>query len=86
MTSNKEMNNMSERKKRVIKVDDLFIEAENVVINQRPRGWEEDRHEDRVDPFFGPRRRREHNEERESSSSREHRDESSDRRGGFRWF
>ncbi|KHE72056.1 hypothetical protein [Halobacillus sp. BBL2006] len=76
---------MSEKKKRVIKVDDLFIEAENVVINQRHRGWEENRHDDRVDPFFGPRRRREQNEERESSS-KEHRDESSDRRGGFRWF
>ncbi|ARI78000.1 hypothetical protein [Halobacillus mangrovi] len=78
---------MSE-KRRVIKVDDLFIEAENVVIQPR-RDDRHDRHRDnRFDPFFGGRRRRKDDDrdrDRESSS-RDHRDESSDRRGGFRWF
>ncbi|MGI8314410.1 hypothetical protein [Halobacillus mangrovi] len=79
---------MSE-KKRVIKVDDLFIEAENVVIQPR-RDDRHDRHRDnRFDPFFGGRRRGKDDvrgERDRESSSRDHRDESSDRRGGFRWF
>ncbi|WP_226577008.1 hypothetical protein [Halobacillus litoralis] len=76
---------MSERKK-VIRVKDLVIQADNVIIEPQRRNRHEDR-EDWVDPFFGPRRRVEAAEESSSSSSsRHHKDESSDRREGFRWF
>ncbi|TGB05199.1 hypothetical protein [Halobacillus salinus] len=72
---------MSEKKK-VIRVNDLVIEAENVFIEPQHRKHEKDDHrgDDRVDPFFGRRGRQDSDE----SSSKEHSDESSDRRGF--WF
>ncbi|MCA0983783.1 hypothetical protein LCL89_06895 [Halobacillus yeomjeoni] len=83
---------MSERK-RVIRVNDLFIEADNVFIEPRRRG--RDDRDSRVDPFFGGLRHRrdddvagaEESSSSSSSSSRgRHGDESSDRRRGFSWF
>lgn len=71
---------MSE-KKRVIRVNDLVIEAENVIIEPQRPHHDKENQDERVDPFFGRRVR----EEAEESSSREHSEEESSDRRGF-WF
>ncbi|MCA0969565.1 hypothetical protein LCM20_03035 [Halobacillus litoralis] len=71
---------MSEKKK-VIRVKDLVIEAENVFIEPvNDRHHKDHRRDERVDPFFG--RRGQQNEE---SSSKERSDDESSGRKGF-WF
>ncbi|MEQ6388301.1 hypothetical protein RZN22_03115 [Bacillaceae bacterium S4-13-58] len=73
---------MSE-KKRVIKVKDLYVEAENVHFVQPERRRP-------VDPFFGrPRRVESPNQERESevkSPSGEEGESSDERRRPFSWI
>ncbi|QST00846.1 hypothetical protein IMZ31_04535 [Pontibacillus sp. ALD_SL1] len=85
---------MSEKRKKVIHVDEVIIKAENVVIEpQRPH--RRDRNdEDRFDPFFGPRRAQveseteeEHVElEEEVEEVHEEGEEGEDRRPPFSWI
>ncbi|ASF38831.1 MULTISPECIES: hypothetical protein [Halobacillus] len=70
---------MSEKKK-VIRVKDLVIEAENVFIE--PQRKEHHDRKDRVDPFFGGRRRKDD----VAGESKDRHDESSSSRGGFSWI
>ncbi|SFF73555.1 hypothetical protein SAMN05216353_10779 [Halobacillus alkaliphilus] len=76
---------MSEKKK-VIRVKDLVIEAENVFIEpQRKEHHDRKDHHgrnDRVDPFFGGRRRK----DEVAGESKDRHDESSSSRGGFSWI
>ncbi|WP_070119720.1 hypothetical protein [Bacillus marinisedimentorum] len=63
---------MSENKKRVIKVDRLFVDADEVII--RPRERRRDHHRDRFDPWFGGRRGRGAERGLESSGRGHHRE------------
>ncbi|MCD5324659.1 MULTISPECIES: hypothetical protein [Pontibacillus] len=84
---------MSEKRKKVIHVDEVIIKAENVVIEpQRPH--RRDRHEGgNFDPFFGPRRAQvedvteeEHVEVEEEVEEVHEEEEGEDRRPPFSWI
>ena len=75
-------------KKRVIKVDDLVIYADNVTVEPRRPGRDRD-DQDRplFDPFLGPRRQNVEKEEvHEEAEETEEENEEGDDRPPFSWI